>query len=181
MKDDHQLVIIAAYGDLDAARSDFDVLERRLTHGMELRAGALVTKDDHGQATVSELANKHGRMGTLIGAGIGLLAGLVIQPVLLGVLVGGAGGALASAIAEHELRSGMRKDVGDALQNGTAVVIALAYPNGRGHVETALTQAKSFAEVRFDKATMQDIDDAVAAEVAKVQAATSPGTTGTSS
>lgn len=180
MKDDHQLVIIAAYDDLDAARSDFEALERRLTHGMELRAGALVTKDDHGQATVSELANKHGRMGTLIGAGIGLLAGLVIQPVLLGVLVGGAGGALATAIAEHELRSGMRKGVGDALQNGTAVVIALAYPNGRGHVETALTRAQSFAEVRMDTATMQDIDDAVAAEVAKIQG-TSSGTTDTSS
>ena len=180
MEDDHQLVIIAAYDDLNAARSDFDALERRLKHGRDLRAGALVTKDDHGQATVSELANKHGRMGTLIGAGIGLLAGLVIQPVLLGVLVGGAGGALASAIAEHELRSGMRKDVGDALQNGTAVVIALAYPNGRDHVETALTRAKSFAEVRMDTATMQDIDDAVAAEVAKIQG-TSSGTTDTSS
>ena len=181
MKDDHQLVIIATYDDLDAARSDFVNLEGRLKHGMEVRAGALVTKDDHGQASVSELANRHGRMGTLMGAGIGLLAGLVIQPVLLGVLAGGAGGALAAAIAEHELRSGVRKDVGDALQNGTAVVIALVYPNGRGHVETALTRAKSFAEVRMDTATMQDIDDAVAAEVAKVQAGASSDTTDTRS
>lgn len=177
MKDDHQLVIIAAYGDLDAARTDFDDLERRLMHGMELRAGALVTKDDKGEAAVAELANKHGRMGTLIGAGIGLLAGLVFEPLLLGVVVGGAGGALATAIAEHELRSGIRKDVGDALRNGTAVVLALAYPNGRAHVESALTRAQSVTEVRLDQTTMQGIDDAVAAEVAKLKA----GTTDTSS
>lgn len=170
MKDDHQLVIIAAYGDLDDARTDFDDLERRLKHGMELRAGALVTKDANGEATVTELANKHGRMGAMIGAGIGLLAGLVFEPLLLGILVGGAGGALVTSIAEHELRSGIRKGVGDALQNGTAVVLTLAYPNGRGHVETALIRAKSFAEVELDKATMENIDEAVAAEVAKINA-----------
>lgn len=170
MKDDHQLVIIAAYSDLDDARSDFHQLESRIKHGMELRAGSLVTKDANGHAEVVEMANRHGRAGAAIGAGIGLLLGLVFQPVLLGVLAGGASGALVTSIAEHELRTGMRKGVGDALEKGTAVVLALAYPNGRGHVETALTRAHSFTELRLDQTTMQNIDDAVAAEVAKLNA-----------
>lgn len=168
MDDDHQLVIIATYGDLDLARQDFEELERRLKHGMELRAGSLVTKDAGGNAEVIEAANRHGRTGTLVGAGVGLLLGLVIQPVLLGVLIGGAGGALATAIAEHELRTSLRKDVGDALEDSTAVVLALAYPNGRGHVDEALIRAGSMTAVRLDKATMEGIDGIIAAEVAKL-------------
>lgn len=176
MKDDHQLVIIAAYGDLDTAREDFGQLENRIKHGMELRAGSLVTKNADGQAEVTEVANKHGRAGALMGAGVGLLLGLVFEPLVLAVVAGGVSGALASVIADHELRSGVRKGVGDALENGTAVVLALAYPNGRGHVETALTRAHSFAELTFDKATMESIDEAVAAEIAKLPAADKPGT-----
>ncbi len=170
MKDDHQLVIIAAYDDLKSAREDFGDLERRLAHGMEVRAGSLVTKDENGQAEVVEVANRHGRMGTMIGAGIGLLFGLVFEPLALALVAGGAGGALVAAIAEHELRTGLRKEVGDALQNGTAVIVTLAYPNGGRNVETALIRAKSFAELELDKATIQNIDDAVAAEVAKLTA-----------
>lgn len=181
MKHDHQLVIIAAYGDLEAARTDFADLERRLAHGMELRAGALVTKDADGQAEVVEVANRHGRMGTMIGAGIGLLFGLVFEPLALAVVAGGAGGALVTAIAEHELRTGLRKGVGDALQNDSAVVVTLAYPNGGRDIENTLVRAKSFTELPMDKATMQSIDDAVAAEVAKIKSDTSSGTTDTSS
>ena len=168
MDDDHQLVIIATYGDLDAAREDFNNLERRLKHGMELRAGSLVTKDENGTAAVVETVNRHGRTGALIGAGVGLLFGLVFEPLLLGVLVGGAGGALVTAVAEHELRTGIRKGVGEALDNGTAVVLALAYPNGRPHVNEALTRADSTTAIRMDSATMQGIDDVIAAEVAKL-------------
>lgn len=176
MKDDHQLVIIAAYGDLETARADFGQLENRIKHGMELRAGSLVTKDANGQAEVTEIANRHGRAGALVGAGIGLLLGLVFEPLVLAVVAGGATGALATAIADHELRTGVRKGVGDALENGTAVVLALAYPNGRGHVETALTRAHSFAELKLDKATMENIDEAVAVEIAKLPHADKPDT-----
>lgn len=176
MRDDHQLVIIAAYGDLEVAREDFGELERRLKHGMELRAGSLITKNADGEAHVEEAANRHGRIGTLVGAGLGLLVGLVFEPVILAMLVGGAGGAVATAIAEHELRSGLRKGVGDALDNGTAVVLALAYPDGRGHVEEALTQAHSMTALPMDSASMQSIDDAVAAEIKKL-----PDKPGTSS
>ena len=168
MDDDHQLILVAAYGDLDAARTDFDELERRLKHGVEVRSAALVTKDDTGKAQVIEAANKHGRTGTLIGAGVGLLFGLVFQPVLLGLVVGGAGGALVAAVAEHELRTGLHNEVGAALENGTAVLLVLVYPNGRPGVESTLERANSITALRMDRATVKSLDDAVAAEVAKL-------------
>ena len=168
MDDDHQLILIAAYDDLQAARTDFDELERRLKHGLEIRSSALVTKGDDGEAQVLEAANKHGRAGTLIGAGLGALLGLVFEPLLLGVVVGGAGGALVTAIAEHELRSGLKHEVGDALERGTAVILTLVYPNGRQHVESTLNRAGSVTSVRMERSTIKSIDDAVAAEIAKL-------------
>ena len=171
MKNDHhQLIFVATYGDLEAARTDFNDLERHLKHGMELRSAALVSKGADGAAEVLEAANRHGRAGAAIGAGIGLMFGLVFQPLLLGVLVGGAGGALVTALAEHELRSGLRTEVGSALENGTAVVLALAYPEGQAHVENTLIRAHSLTTLPMDKASVESIDEAVAAEVAKLHA-----------
>ena len=169
MDDDHQLILVATYGDLDAAHTDFGELERRLKHGMELRSAALVARDEQGQAEVVEAANRHGRSGAMIGAGIGALFGLVFDPLLLALVVGGAGGAVAAAVAEHELRSGLRHEVGEALDNGTAVVLALTYPNCRSDVENTLYRANSVTALRMDRTTVKTLDDTVAAEVAKLR------------
>jgi hypothetical protein len=61
--DDHELVLVAAYGDLETAREDFGELERSLKHGLEMRGAALVSKDENGTPEVIEAANRHGRVG----------------------------------------------------------------------------------------------------------------------
>lgn len=169
MDDDHQLILVATYGDLDAAHTDFGELERRLKHGMELRSAALVTRDDQGHAEVVEAANRHGRSGALIGAGVGALFGLIFDPLLLALVVGGAGGAVAAMVAEHELRTGLRHEVGTALDNGTAVVLALTYPHGSADVQNTLYRAHSITTLRLDRATVKTLDETVAAEVAKLR------------
>ncbi|MGV0991737.1 MAG: DUF1269 domain-containing protein [Candidatus Nanopelagicales bacterium] len=168
MSDKHQLILIAAYSDLEAAQTDFRDLEGRVKHGVELRSAALVTKGDDGEAQVLEATNRHGRLGAAIGAGLGLLAGLVFQPVLLGLVVGGAGGALVAAVAEHELRSGLKNEVGAALDNGTAVVLALVYPDGEAQIRTTLERAASIRSLELDRSSVKSLDDAVAAEIAKL-------------
>ncbi len=52
------------------------------------------------------------------GAGLGILVGLFLPPVGLAVLVGGAAGAMVGAFAEHELRSGLQREIGGALDVG---------------------------------------------------------------
>lgn len=168
MTEKQQLILIAAYADLERAKTDFRDLESRVKHGVELRSAALVTKGDDGEAQVTEATNRHGRLGAGIGAGLGLLAGLVFQPLLLGVLVGGAGGALVASIAEHELRSGLKTEVGAALEKGTAVILALVYPDGQSPIETTLDLAHSISVVELDHTTVKSLDDAVAAEIAKL-------------
>lgn len=170
MKDDHQLIVIAAYGDLAAAREDFNDVEMGIKHGLELRSAALVTRDGAGEPRVVEAANRHIRTGAAIGAGVGALLGLVFEPLLLGFLVGGIGGAAVSAVAEHELRVGLRDQVGAALAEGTAVIIVLVYPGGRASLESTLIRANSFAELPLDTSTVRGVDQAVAAEIAKLGA-----------
>ena len=170
MDDDHELVLIAAYGDLDRARIDFRELEKRVKHGLELRAAALVTKDAEGKPHVVEAHNRHGRVAAGLGAGVGILVGLFLPPVELAVLVGGAAGALVGAFAEHELRTGLQHEIGNALEAGTGVVIAVVYPNGRGPVESTLTRAAEIRSVRLDRATITSLDDLVAEEMSGITA-----------
>ena len=175
MDDDHELILIAAYGDLEAARVDFADLERRLAHGLELRGAALVAKNADGHPDVVEAANRHGRMGAGMGAGIGLLFGLFAPPLGLAVLVGATVGGLVASFAEHELRSGLRHEIGEALEAGTAVIVSVVYRNGRASVESTLDRADTITELRMDRTTINSLDEAVA------EAMLSTGTTGTSS
>ena len=51
-----------------------------------------------------------------------------------------------------------------------AVVLALAYPEGQAHVENTLIRAHSLTTLPMDKASVESIDEAVAAEVATLHA-----------
>lgn len=166
--DEHELVLVAVYTDLETARDDFWDLERSLKHGLEVRGAALVTKNEAGEAEVVEAANRHGRMGIGIGAGVGALFGLFAPPLGLSLLVGAAAGGLVAAFAEHELRSGLRHEVAQALEAGTAVVISITYPNGRVPVENTLHHADDFLEVTLNASTIKSVEAAIAEEMRKL-------------
>lgn len=185
MKDDHELVLVAAYADLETAREDFWELERSLKHGLEVRGAALVSKDVDGKPEVVEAANRHGRIGIGVGAGIGALFGLFAPPLGLSVLVGAAAGGLLASFAEHELRTGLRHEVGEALQAGTAVIIGITYPNGREPFENTVHHADAFRELQLDKNTVRSVEESIADAMRTIGHQTdgtlSAGTTDTSS
>ena len=52
--DEHELVLIAGYPDLESAETDFNEVERRTKHGLEMRAAALVRKNADGHPEVVE-------------------------------------------------------------------------------------------------------------------------------
>lgn len=168
MDDDHELVLIAAYRDLQTAQVDFDEVERRTKHGLEIRAAALVRKNADGQSEVVEAANRHGRFAVGVGAGLGALMGLFAPPLGLALLVGGAAGGLAAAFGEHELRTHLQHEVGEALEAGTAVILSVVYPHGREPMELTLRGASDFRELRLDKSTINEIEDAITEVMAEV-------------
>jgi uncharacterized membrane protein len=180
MDDDHEQIFVAAYGDLDRARTDFHELEKRVKHGLEVRAAVLVTKDADGHPQVVEASNRHGRVGAGVGASLGFLLGVFIPPSGSGVIVGAAAGALAASFAEHELRIGLRHEIGEALEAGTGVVIAVVYPNGRAPVENTLYRATKITTLRMDKSTVNTLEDAVAKAMTEIGHPISSGTMDTS-
>lgn len=160
--DEHELVLVAAYADPEIAKEDFWELERSLKHGLELRGAALVSKDANGHPEVVEAANRHGRVGVGMGAGIGALFGLFAPPLGLSLLVGAAAGGLLAAFAEHELRTGLRHEVAEALEAGTAVIVAISYPNGRVPIENTIHHADTFRELPLDSSTVKSVEQAIA-------------------
>ena len=175
--DDVELVLIAAYRDLESAETDFNEVERRTKHGLEMRAAALVRKNADGHPEVVEAANRHGRTAVGVGAGLGAFFGLFAPPLGLSVIVGAAAAGLLAAFGEHELRTHLQHEVGEALQAGTAVILAVVYPHGREPLELTLTNASGFRELRLNKSTVNEIEDAVTELMDKVKS----GTTDTSS
>lgn len=174
--DDHQMVLIAAYRDLELAHEDFDEIERRIKSGMEMRLAALVTKNADGEPEVLEATNRHGTVGVGLGAGLGALFGLIAPPLGLSLIVGAAAGGAVVALAEHQLRSGLQNEVGEALKAGTAVILTVLYPHGRQAMEHTLLGADAFRELRMDDATVDDIEGTVTEVVDDV----TTGTTDTS-
>ena len=168
MDDDHELVLIAAYRDLEIAQEDFGEVERRTKHGMEMRAAALVSKDAAGEPHVLEAANRHGRLAVGVGVGLGALFGLFAPPLGLALLVGGAAGGLLAAFSEHELRARLQHEVGEALKSGTAVILAVVYPQGREPMELTLQNALEFRELRLDKTTINQIEGVISEVMAKI-------------
>jgi uncharacterized membrane protein len=166
--DEHELVLLAAYADLETAKDDFWELERSLKHGLEVRGAALVSKDVDGKPEVVEAANRHGRLGVGIGAGVGALFGLFAPPMGLSLLVGAAAGGLLAAFTEHELRTGLRHEVAEALEAGTAVIVAISYPNGRVPVENIIHHADTFRELPLDSSTIASVEQAIGEAMAAI-------------
>lgn len=183
--DEHELVLVAAYADLETAKDDFAELERSLKHGLEVRGAALVSKDKAGHPEVVEAANRHGRVAVGMGAGIGALFGLFAPPLGLSLLAGAAAGGLLAAFAEHELRTGLRHEVAEALDAGTAVIVAITYPNGRVPVENTIHHADMFRELPLNSSTVHSVEQAIGEAMRTIghepNASLSADTTGTSS
>ena len=167
-KDGQDLLVIAAYGDLEAARTDFFEINRRAEKGMEIRSAALVIKNADGHPEILEASNKHGGTGIAVGAGMGLLFGLLVAPLGISLLVGATAGGLVAAFAEHELRSGLRHEVAEALEAGTGVIVTWVYPGGYEPVMTALENAGTIKDLPVDRQTVKSLDEAVAAAAAEV-------------
>ena len=169
MKKDEDTLVVAAYGDLEQAHTDFNELNSRAEKGLEIRSAALVIKNEDGHPEVVEASNRHGGTGIAVGAGMGLLFGLFVAPLAFSIFVGAAAGGLVTAFAEHELRSGLRHEVAEALEKGTGVIVAWVYPGGYEGLMSSVEGAGTVKELSIDKQTIKSLDDAVAAATAQVQ------------
>jgi uncharacterized membrane protein len=141
-------VLVAAYGDVDAAATDFDGLMRIVEDKrVEIEGAILVTHGSDEDITVVQHGDHLGRKGLGWGAGAGLVVGLFAPPLLGAIAVGGAVGGVVGRFTQHKIKAGMG-DLAEKLPPGTAGIITVFDDEHRLAIEKALpgSPAKSVAE-----------------------------------
>lgn len=162
MSEEHALVIVAGYQDIDSARRDFETLTEGTKHKrVALRGAVLVGKDSDGNAVLLDTGNRLGRRGAAWGAGAGLAVGLFSPALLASAAVGAAAGALAGTFAHHRITSGLGDKIGQALAAGSAVVIAVVPSEGRLATEQALVGSPMKSVAELSRSTLRSLGAAL--------------------
>jgi uncharacterized membrane protein len=151
-------VLIAVYLIPDLAQDDFDAYVKLAGDGEIVTDGvALVIKDADGEIHVQETGDHLGRKGLKVGAGAGVVIGLLAPPLLAATVVGAAVGGLAGKFARHRVQSGIGDKLDDALPPGSAGIIAIYEHDGADAVAGALTNSIRTSIAQIDKASAEEL------------------------
>jgi uncharacterized membrane protein len=162
MNEQDALIMVAAYNDVSTAQRDFETLRTGVKEQrFEVREAVLVVKDEHGMPAVLEISRHHGQAGAGWGAGIGALLGLFVPPLIASVAFGAATGALVAKFADHSLKTGLRREVGQALSAGTGVVLVICKPPSQAAVERALSGSRRKSTIPFADTTIASLEKEV--------------------
>src|SRR5215470_15408989 len=161
-------VSMAGYPSVDPAQRDFDALVELVKDKTVRSEGViLVEHDAGGQVRVTQTGDHLGRKGLGWGAGVGLVVGLFSPPLLASVVVGALVGSLVSRFARHKVDSGIQEGLGDKLQPGTAVLVAVVDGDDRLAAEQALAGSFAKSVARMDGKGIRDLKNALAEAAGK--------------
>jgi arylsulfatase len=167
MSEELQLVL-AAYQDTDAADADFDRLVGVIGSGDVASDGVvLVQRDDDGNVSIQQTGNKLGKRGAGWGGGVGVLVGLAAPPLLASVAVGAAAGGIVGKFAQHRVAGGLESGIGDKLQPGTSMILALVAADDLLTAEQALSGSPAKSRVEMDGGALSDLREALAEAAGK--------------
>jgi len=155
---DTRMLIVAAYQDVDVAETEFRALAAKVA-AKALRSDGmiLVGKDADGNPRLADTGNHMGRRGAGWGGGAGVLVGLLAPPMLGAVAVGAAAGAVVGHFAGHKLTGAIQGQVGAALKDGQAVIIAVFPADARLEVERALPGSPLKSVVESDEGGIDEL------------------------
>jgi arylsulfatase len=161
-------LIMAAYPAADPAQRDFDALVQLVKDKAVRTEGViLVEHDSDGQVRVTQTGDHLGRKGLGWGGGVGLVVGLFSPPLLASVVAAGAAGGLVGKFVKHKEDAGIEKGLGDKLQPGTAVIIAMVDEEDRLAAEQALGGSPAKSVVPMAKGGVQGLKAALAEAAGK--------------
>ncbi|MCU1371788.1 MAG: hypothetical protein JWO77_2982 [Ilumatobacteraceae bacterium] len=144
---------IGVYADIEDATSDYETVKDLHTELGLIDAydAAIVERREDGKVKIVKKHETPTRVGGVLGGGVGLATGLVIAlfpaaAIGTGLLAGTtAGGALVGALAGHAAAGMSRsdlKEVGEALDAGTAGLIVVGVSDMEAKIEAAMAKAE---------------------------------------
>lgn len=161
-------VMFAAYPDVAAARKDFDGLVALVKDKtIQVEGVILVAKDVDGNVTIADTGNKLGRKGAGWGGGVGLAVGLFAPALLPAIAVGAAGGALMGKFADHQLKTGIKDQIGENLPAGSAGIIAVFPDEQRLAVQQAVPGSKVKSVAQADEGGLKQLKTSLAEAMGK--------------
>jgi uncharacterized membrane protein len=142
---------IAAYGDPDAARGDWNTI-KQLANDDAIRVDGLilVSRGSDGKIKVDDDFHET-RKGAAWGAVGGAVVGLIFPPALLASAAVGAGiGAGAGALVSHGQKEEIKADVDDTLPTNSSGIVAIFEEQWEADIDKALSSASNVTKEKVD-------------------------------
>lgn len=160
MSDRNYVLIVAAYGDDDAAaKADFEAIKQ--VDDAAVVAAVVLDRDAAGEVHVKE----HG--GGLVGGGVaagavaGFVVGLFAPPLLAATVVGAGIGAAAGAIAKHHEEKKIGVAAEDWLPPGSSALVAIVDDLYADRVDHAIEKAAKKVSKAIDKGDAEKVAKAI--------------------
>lgn len=155
MTDRNYSLVIAAYDDEGAAKTDFSAI--KALDDVAVVAAVVMSRDADGKVSVAEHGGQLVARGTAIGAVGGLVVGLFAAPLLLAGVVGAGVGAGVGVIVKHHEEKKIGVDVEEWLPPGSSAIVAVVDDLYLDRIDNAIEQATK----KVDKAIEKGDYDAV--------------------
>jgi uncharacterized membrane protein len=139
-------VYVATYRKVDDAQMDYSAVKELYSRGViDTYDAAVVTKDLDGKVHVSK-REKPTQKAAWTGAAVGAIVGVLFPPAILPMAAaGGAFGGLLGHVYRGLSRADL-KDLGDALDSGTAAIIVVGKTSLAEKLDNATAKAAETIE-----------------------------------
>jgi uncharacterized membrane protein len=155
MADRPVFLYAAVYDEIDDAEADYEaVFDLHAAGAIGTFDSAVIRKEADGKVRVTK-TEKPTQHGAWTGAGVGALVGIIFPPAVLGAAIVGAGAGGLTGHLTKGISRGDLKDLGEALDEGSAALIVL----GESKIEEQLAQATRRANKLIEKEVDAEADD----------------------
>jgi uncharacterized membrane protein len=150
MADRPVFLYAAVYDEIADAEADYEaVFDLHAAGAIGTFDSAVIRKEEDGKVRVTK-TEKPTQHGAWTGAAVGALVGVIFPPAVIGSAIVGAGaggltGHLTRGISRRDL-----KDLGEALEEGSAAVIVLGESKIEEQLEKATKRANKLLEKQID-------------------------------
>jgi uncharacterized membrane protein len=150
MADRPVFLYAAIYDDIADAEADYEaVFDLHAAGLIGTFDSAVIRKEEDGKVRVSK-TEKPTQHGPWTGAGVGALVGILFPPAIIGSAIVGAGAGGLIGHITNGISRGDLKDLGEALEEGSAAVIVLGESKIEEQIEKATKRATKLIEKQID-------------------------------
>ena len=150
MADRPVFLYAAVYDEIADAEADYEaVFDLHAAGAIGTFDSAVIRKEEDGKVRVTK-TEKPTQHGAWTGAGVGALVGILFPPAVLGAAIVGAGAGGLTGHLTRGISRGDLKDLGEALDEGSAAVIVLGESKIDEQLEKAMTRRNKLIEKELD-------------------------------